>query len=139
LTKNLQLELYILGGSAASARAKANIKALIASKELKGRCQLKIIDIRAQPELAERENLVATPTLLKKNPPPKKIIGDLSNCDMVLFRLGIKGERPVKKEVQVVQEHQRNVTTESSGRPVKSRGDQLVRSLQTERRKKHKS
>jgi circadian clock protein KaiB len=39
-----------------------------------------------QPHLAKADDILAIPTLVKQLPPPiRKIIGDLSNVDRVLF------------------------------------------------------
>lgn len=50
------------------------------------------------PQLAQGDQIVAVPTLVRRLPPPlRKIIGDLSNTERVLVGLDIKprskGER----------------------------------------------
>ena len=43
-----------------------------------------------QPELAENEKILATPTLVRVLPPPlRKVIGDLSNREKVLLGLDL--------------------------------------------------
>jgi len=50
-------------------------------EELKGKYELKVIDVLEHPELAEADNVLATPTLIKQLPPPlRRLIGDLSNA-----------------------------------------------------------
>jgi circadian clock protein KaiB len=45
------------------------------------------------PELAEEERILATPTLVKQLPPPlRRVIGDLTNKEKVLFGLAVKPE-----------------------------------------------
>ena len=84
------LRLYITGSTPKSMRAVENIKE-ICEKHLKGRYDLEVIDIYQQPALAKGEQIVAVPTLLKKLPPPlRRIIGDLSNTEKVLYGLDIK-------------------------------------------------
>ncbi|MEL6777160.1 MAG: circadian clock KaiB family protein [Cyanobacteria bacterium J06597_16] len=79
------LKLYITGSSPRSERAIANIMQLC-ERELAGSYELSIIDVLEQPQLAEEEKILVTPTLIKEVPPPgQRIIGDLSDVD-VLFR-----------------------------------------------------
>lgn len=78
------LRLYVTGTTPASARAVANIKK-ICEEHLQGRYELEVIDIYQQPEIAEKEQIIAVPTLIKKLPPPlHRIIGDLSDTARVL-------------------------------------------------------
>jgi circadian clock protein KaiB len=52
---------------------------------------LEVIDIYQQPKLAKGEQIIATPTLVKKIPAPlRKIIGDFSNLEDILVGLDIK-------------------------------------------------
>jgi circadian clock protein KaiB len=82
--------LFIAGMSPRSRRAVDNMTKLC-DRYLAGRCELQVIDIYQQPELAKGEQLVAAPTLIKKLPLPlRRFIGDLSNTDRVLLRLGIR-------------------------------------------------
>lgn len=57
----------------------------------------RVIDIRENPQLAEDERILATPTLIKELPPPiRRVIGDLSDREKVLLGLDLRrhGERP---------------------------------------------
>ena len=86
----LELRLYVAGMTPRSARAIANAKE-ICEEHLKGRYDLQVIDIYQQPALAEGEQIIAVPTLLKKLPPPlRRIIGDLSDRERVLIGLDLK-------------------------------------------------
>ena len=52
-------------------------------------CDLQIIDVLESPDLAETEKIFATPTLIKEiPPPPRRIIGDMSDTARVLEVLG---------------------------------------------------
>ncbi len=83
------LKLYITGKTANSQRAINNLKS-ICDKELKGRYNLKVIDVLESPQLAEDEKIMATPTLVKNLPPPiRRIIGDLSDTEKVLLGLDL--------------------------------------------------
>ena len=82
--------LFIAGMSPRSRRAVANITKLC-DRYLAGRCELQIIDVYQQPQLAQEEQLVAAPTLVKKLPLPlRRFIGDLSDTDRILVRLDIR-------------------------------------------------
>lgn len=86
------LSLYITGITPKSTRAIKNIKS-ICEHHLKGRYQLEVIDIYQQPELAQQEQIVAAPTLIKQLPLPlRKLIGDMSDESRVLAGLGIRVE-----------------------------------------------
>src|SRR5271157_2047504 len=81
--------LFIAGMSPQSRRAVDNLTKLC-DRYLAGRFELQIVDIYQQPELAQGEQLVAVPTLIKKLPLPlRRFIGDLSDTDRVLVRLDI--------------------------------------------------
>lgn len=83
------LRLYVAGLTARSTTAVANLKAVCES-HLKGRYELEVCDIYQQPELAQREQVVAVPTLIRRLPPPvRRVIGDMSREDRVLVGLDI--------------------------------------------------
>ena len=83
------LHLYITGVTPNSIRAIRNIKE-ICEQQLKDRHELVIIDIYQQPALAEQEQILAAPTLVKKQPLPlRRLIGDLSDRQRVLAALGL--------------------------------------------------
>jgi circadian clock protein KaiB len=83
------LKLYIIGSSSASEIALKNLKEIL-SKEPKNSIQLKVIDVRKHPQLAEDDKILAVPTLIKELPPPiRKIIGDLSDREKVLLGLNL--------------------------------------------------
>jgi len=53
--------------------------------------RLEVIDVRENPQAAEEERILATPTLIKKLPPPlRRVIGDLSDENKVLLGLAIE-------------------------------------------------
>jgi len=86
------LKLYVAGQSPKSINAFANIKK-ICEKNLHGRYELEVIDLYQQPQLAQGDQIVAVPTLIKKLPPPlRRIIGDLSDTERVLVGLDIRSK-----------------------------------------------
>lgn len=84
------LKLYITGRTPRSEQCIATLRA-ICDRELEGKYELKIIDVLENPQLAEDEKILATPTLIKELPPPiRRIIGDLSDTEKVLLGLDLK-------------------------------------------------
>ncbi len=88
--KKYVLRLYIAGMTPASTRAIVNVKE-ICEQHLEGRYDLEVIDIYQQPILAEGEQIIAAPTLIKKLPLPlRKFLGDLSDLERILVGLDLK-------------------------------------------------
>ena len=84
------LRLYVAGQTSKSVHAIANIKK-ICEENLKGRYVLDVIDLYQQPQLAQGEQIIAVPTLIKKLPLPlRRIIGDMSNTERVLVGLDLQ-------------------------------------------------
>ena len=84
------LRLFVTGMTPRSTDAIARIKA-ICEEYLKGRYDLEVIDVYQQPEVARGEQIIATPTLIKKLPPPlRRLVGDLSDKQRVLVGLNIR-------------------------------------------------
>ena len=70
-----------------------NIKK-ICDEELKGRCDLEVIDIYQRPVLAEGEQIIATPTLIKKLPLPlRRFIGDMSDTGRIVLGLDLRPKK----------------------------------------------
>jgi KaiB domain. len=73
-----------------STLAFANVRKLC-EQHLAGRYDLKVIDIYQQPNLAREEQIIATPTLIKKLPLPlRRFIGDMSDTERFLAGIGLK-------------------------------------------------
>jgi circadian clock protein KaiB len=84
------LRLYVTGMTPKSTLAINNAQKLC-EKYLKGAYELKVIDIYQQPELAKGEQIIATPTLIKKLPLPlRKLIGDMSDTERFLLGIDLK-------------------------------------------------
>jgi circadian clock protein KaiB len=83
------LRLFITGATPNSVRAVTNIKR-ICEDHIKGRYSLEVIDVYQEVAMAEKEQLIALPMLIKKQPlPERRMIGDLSNTEKVLKGLGL--------------------------------------------------
>ena len=88
-TDRYMLRLYVTGLTPRSSRAVRNLKA-VCDEYLAGRYDLEVIDIYQQPALAQGEQIIAVPTLIKKLPlPVRRIIGDLSDRERVLVGLDL--------------------------------------------------
>ncbi len=84
------LRLYITGPTPQSTRAIVNIRK-ICEEHLEGRYDLEVIDIRENPILAEGEQIIAAPTLIKKLPLPlRRFIGDMSQTERILVGLDLR-------------------------------------------------
>ena len=83
------LRLYVTGMTPRSTRAISAVRA-ICEEFLAGRFDLEIIDVYQQPALIRDEQILATPTLVKKGPEPeRRMIGDMTNRARVLAGLGL--------------------------------------------------
>lgn len=91
--KTWELRLYIAGKTPKSVTALNNLKRYC-EIHLAGQYRIEVIDLLEKPQLAEGDQILAIPTLVRKVPEPiRKIIGDLSNEEKVLVGLDI---RPAK-------------------------------------------
>lgn len=85
-----ELRLYVAGRSPKSLAATANLRRLC-DEHLPGRYAIEVIDLLEQPQLAEGDEIIAIPTVVRKLPHPiKKIVGDLSNTERALVGLQLR-------------------------------------------------
>ena len=85
-----ELRLYVAGQTPKSLAAFANLKK-ICEEHLKGKYHIEVVDLLKNPQLAQGDQILAIPTLVRNLPQPiKKIIGDLSNTLRVLVGLDIR-------------------------------------------------
>ena len=88
------LRLCVSGMAPRSRDALINLKQ-ICDAYLDGQYQLEVIDLYQQPALAAVHQIIATPTLLKSYPLPlRRLIGDLSDTEATIRRLGIAIHKP---------------------------------------------
>lgn len=88
--KTYELRLYVAGQTPKSATALRNLRKYC-EEHLAGQYSIEVIDLLINPQLAEGDQILAIPTLVKKVPEPvRKIIGDLSNEEKVLVGLDIR-------------------------------------------------
>jgi circadian clock protein KaiB len=83
------LRLFVTGKGGRSQQALDNLHA-ICDERMRGDYVLEVIDILDNPQLAEDQKILATPTLIRDlPPPPRRLIGDLSQLAKVLDALGL--------------------------------------------------
>jgi circadian clock protein KaiB len=89
LTGKYVLRLFVAGATARSRQAVLRVRQLCEA-ELKDNYDLEVIDIYQQPNLARDNQIVATPTLIKKIPPPvRRFIGNLLNIAGLFVELDL--------------------------------------------------
>jgi len=87
--KTYILKLYVAGNTPNSMRALKTLRNILET-DFRGVYALKVIDVLKNPQLAEEDKILATPTLSKILPPPvRRIIGDLSDRERVLIGLDL--------------------------------------------------
>ena len=85
------LRLYVAGQTRKSIAALANLRRFCA-EHLPGTYRIEVVDLVEHPQLAQGDQILAIPTLVRKLPakPMRKIIGDLSNTDRVLVGFDLR-------------------------------------------------
>lgn len=82
--------LYVAGQTPKSVAAINNLKKMC-EEYLQGNYELEVIDLYKRPALAQGEQIIATPTLIKKLPDPiQRIVGDLKNIERFLVGLDLR-------------------------------------------------
>jgi circadian clock protein KaiB len=112
--KTYILKLYVAGNTPNSMRALKTLRNILET-EFRGVYALKVIDVLKNPQLAEEDKILATPTLAKILPPPvRRIIGDLSDRERVLIGLDLLYEELVDESFNLEE-----VSSESSLEPLR--------------------
>jgi circadian clock protein KaiB len=87
------LTLFVTGRTPRAEHAIANLRR-ICEEDLRGQYALEVVDVLENPQAAEDEKILATPTLIKRLPLPlRRVIGDLSDKDKVLYGLDVQPVR----------------------------------------------
>lgn len=85
----LRLTLYVAGQNPRSTRAVLNLRKLcdeLAEEQI----ELDVVDVVEDPRAAEEARILATPTLVKEHPPPRRrVTGDLSDPEQILVALAL--------------------------------------------------
>jgi circadian clock protein KaiB len=83
------LKLFVSGASPNSVRAINNLQKIL-EQHIPGQYEMNVIDVHQDKALAEKEQIVALPLLVKKFPlPERRMIGDMSDTIKLLRGLGI--------------------------------------------------
>ncbi len=83
------LWLYVAGQTPKSLRAYSNLKH-ICDEHLPGRYEIEVVDLLENPALAQTDQILALPTVIRRLPPPQhRIIGDLSDAARSVAALGL--------------------------------------------------
>ncbi|EIC21830.1 KaiB domain-containing protein [Thiorhodovibrio frisius] len=83
------LRLYVAGQSPKSVAAYGNLTRLC-EQRLAAPYRIEVIDLLENPERAREDQILAIPTLVRRQPEPmRRVIGDLSDGDRVLLGLDI--------------------------------------------------
>jgi len=101
----LELRLYIIGKTPRAIKALEDLKALLYD-QYKDKYTLEVVDVLENPNLAEDDKILATPTVIKLLPfPVRKIIGDLADKEKVLLGLDVLGhEQEIIKKLREVED-----------------------------------
>ena len=94
-----KFKLFVSGRTLRAACAVVNLRR-ICEEELEGRVDWIVIDVLEHPQLAEKEKILATPTLIKEAPLlSQRVIGVLSDKNRVLsgLNLPLRGDRQRRK------------------------------------------
>ena len=85
-----QLRLYVMDETPKSLTAFANLKKICES-HLKGQYRITVIDLGKHPQLAKGDQILATPTVVRRLPSPvRTIIGTLSDTEHALVGLDLR-------------------------------------------------
>jgi circadian clock protein KaiB len=89
-TERWVLRLYVAGKTPRCEAAEENLRR-VCEEYLAGRYSIEVVDLLENPTLAQGDQILAVPTLVRKLPTPvRRIIGDLSNTERVLVGLDLR-------------------------------------------------
>jgi len=89
-----KFRLYVADDALNSAQAKANLMALCRT-HLAGRYEVDLVDVFKEPKRALMDGIFMTPTLIRIEPSPvRRIVGTLSQSDVVLRALDVDSDPP---------------------------------------------
>ena len=84
------LRLYVAGPTPKSVAAFRNLERLC-EEHLADHYHIEVIDLMKKPQLAQGDQILAVPTVVRSLPSPiRKIIGNLSNTERVLVGLDLR-------------------------------------------------
>lgn len=82
--------LYVTGRTQRSERASVNLRELCDDRLPAGSYEIEVIDVLDDPSRAEADRVIATPTVIRNAPlPRRRVIGDLSIADQAAHALDL--------------------------------------------------
>jgi circadian clock protein KaiB len=96
-----EFRIYVVGGTTRARRAVANLRG-VCEAHAGDDFAIEVIDVLSQPDRAEEERILATPTVIKLAPlPRRRVVGDLSEADLAAIALDLTDpEGSVKKGLE---------------------------------------
>jgi circadian clock protein KaiB len=95
---SVRLVLYVAGDTPRSRSARATI-AWLAGGGVQERVEASVVDVAEDPERAETDRVLLTPTLLRQAPgPARRVVGDLGDRARVAEALGLSAAGPTPTE-----------------------------------------
>ena len=93
------LHLYVTGQTGHSQVAIYNLTH-ICEQLIPGHYEIEVVDVLENPQRAEDEKILATPTLIRHRPQPRiKLVGDLSDHERVIIGLGLSSLMKPSREL----------------------------------------
>jgi circadian clock protein KaiB len=84
-----EFRIYVVGGTTRARRAVANLRD-VCEAHAGDDFEIEVIDVLSQPDRAEEERILATPTVIKLAPlPRRRVVGDLSEADLAAIALDL--------------------------------------------------
>ena len=95
---SVRLVLYVAGDTPRSRSARATV-AWLADGGVGERVEATVVDVAEQPERAETDRVLLTPTLLRQGPgSARRVVGDLGDRTRVAEALGLSAAGPTPME-----------------------------------------
>lgn len=81
--------IFVAGDSLRSQRAVEDLRGLCKAR-VGDAAEIDVVDVLVQPQRAEEDRVMATPTVLRLSPPPaRRVIGDLADFALAAAALGL--------------------------------------------------
>lgn len=88
----IELDVYVAGTTDRSTDAVRNLTG-ICERLYGNEYEIRVVDVLQDPDAAERQRIVATPTVVRRLPlPSRRLVGDMSDTDAVELHLDLAGK-----------------------------------------------
>jgi circadian clock protein KaiB len=96
-TGTIRLRLYVAGGDTRSTEAQRLCEHVVGLCR-PGPCELEVVDVLDRPAEAERDRVLATPMLVRLEPPPLvRLIGGLWSAEFVMEALQLDATKELSE------------------------------------------